>query len=318
MAGLHDDDIPPGSELDATPGFPQHPHRGFETITYVVNGVVDHADTLGASGRYSNGDVQWMTAGHGVCHSEVTAITNATSDNHIDLWQLWLNLPRHSKLCPPHTSMMWAEDVPVLQQGDGVTVKVLASPGSLPANPDSWAHDPQNAVQILHASIPAGATFHLMRAARDSNLTIYVFASPSDDASLTVPDGKQTTTVPLGHAVAYNSGGDSLALRSGCADVEVLVLEGRAIKEPVVAHGPFVMNTQEEIAEAFQSYRTQSWSEWPWSVNAPVHGDAPRFADDGKGVRTERGSNIKVVDCGEVSYMPEMKANGWRTPASRR
>lgn len=318
MAGMHDDHIPAGEELDATPGFPQHPHRGMETITYVLDGVVDHADTEKASGRYSNGDIQWMTAGSGLCHSEVSPVLHMNAPNKMELFQLWLNLPSKRKLCKPHTSMSWREDNPVVE-AHGVALKTIAGPTALPANPDSWAADPANAVQILHAKIAAGSTFNLTRAALDSDITVYVFKG----ATLEVPNGRGTATVSGGSAVAFDRHGEAtIPLRNcGNGELEVLVLEGRPIGEPVVARGPFVMNTNEEILQAFQDYHTGSWSTWPWAVDGPMHGDAPRFADDGQGQREHRGEAIRTVsraiNDGEVSYMPGMKANGWKADRSR-
>jgi len=315
MVGLHDDFIPGGSELDATPGFPQHPHRGFETVTYVLKGIIDHADTLGASGRYSDGDVQWMTAGSGVCHSEISPMIELHKPNRMHVFQLWLNLPAKSKMCPPHTQMLWNEDIPITTATPGVTVKHIAGRGALSPNPDSWANNPLNAVQILHITIAAGSQFQLERASHESNIAVYVFGGEEGVGALTVPDGSGTVDVPVGTAVAFEVGSKAIELANsadGGRPIEVLVLEGMPIAEPVAAHGPFVMNTQQQIREAFESYRSDSWSVWPWDVDGPIHGDSCRFEDDGKGDKSTRGSSIHTIDTGAASYMPEMKRNGWK------
>ncbi|HHX82653.1 MAG TPA: pirin family protein, partial [Pseudomonadaceae bacterium] len=103
---------------DKVPGFPAHPHRGFETITVVRQGLVDHADSLGAAGRYGDGDVQWMTAGKGVQHSEMFPLLKEDSDNPLLLFQVWLNLPARNKLAAPHFAMFWADEIPLLRERD--------------------------------------------------------------------------------------------------------------------------------------------------------------------------------------------------------
>ncbi len=136
------------------PGFPGHPHRGFETITVVRKGLVDHADSLGAAGRYGNGDVQWMTAGKGVQHSEMFPLLKKEEDNPMELFQIWLNLPAKSKMVEPHFKMIWAEEVPKFSEkdknGNATHVEVLVGHfGGYKASaapPDSWASDDLNQV----------------------------------------------------------------------------------------------------------------------------------------------------------------------------
>ncbi|MDR0782070.1 MAG: pirin family protein, partial [Pseudomonadales bacterium] len=103
---------------DTVPGFPSHPHRGFETVTIVQQGLVDHADSLGAAGRYGNGDVQWMTAGRGLQHSEMFPLLNQSAPNPALLFQIWLNLPARNKMAPPHFAMFWSERLPRLTHTD--------------------------------------------------------------------------------------------------------------------------------------------------------------------------------------------------------
>lgn len=137
------------------PGFPVHPHRGFETITIVLQGYVDHSDSFGAAGRYCAGDVQWMTAGGGIQHSEMFPLLNDNADNTLELFQIWLNLPKASKFAQPRYKMFWKEDIPILNfinDGNKTEVKLIAGQygnEALPAPPqDSWASDKNNYIWI--------------------------------------------------------------------------------------------------------------------------------------------------------------------------
>src|SRR5262249_42294889 len=132
------------------PGFPQHPHRGFETVTIVRKGLIDHSDSLGATARFGPGDAQWITAGAGIVHAEMFPLLERERPNPLELFQIWLNLPKKDKLAPPHFSMFWARDIPVViaqdERGRSATVALYA--GSLegktspPPPPHSWAHAP--------------------------------------------------------------------------------------------------------------------------------------------------------------------------------
>jgi quercetin 2,3-dioxygenase len=149
------------------PGFPAHPHRGFETVTIVLDGFVDHSDSHGAAGRYGLGDVQWMTAGSGLQHCEMFPLIKKNEDNPVELFQIWLNLPRKDKFTEPHFKMLWAETIPKVDHVDinGKKTEVKVFAGSLgntkapaPA-PDSWAADPANGVNIWTIKMEAGAKF---------------------------------------------------------------------------------------------------------------------------------------------------------------
>ena len=139
------------------PGFPQHPHRGFETVTIVRRGLVDHSDSLGAAARFGRGDVQWLTAGGGIVHSEMFPLLEKTKPNPLELFQIWLNLPAEDKLVPPHFSMLWGNTIPRHIFGDelGRTTEVMAVAGQLgdkappPPPPHSWASRPDADVARL-------------------------------------------------------------------------------------------------------------------------------------------------------------------------
>lgn len=142
---------------DTVPGFPGHPHRGFETVTLVRKGLIDHADSLGAAARFGGGDVQWVTAGKGIQHSEMFPLLNATEPNPLELFQIWLNLPARNKMVEPHFTMLWNERIPRLQHRDAdgrlttVTVVAGALPGAdapLSPPPESWASQPEADVAI--------------------------------------------------------------------------------------------------------------------------------------------------------------------------
>lgn len=147
------------------PGFPAHPHRGFETITIVTEGVCDHTDNKGNSGRFGGGgDTQWMTAGSGVQHCEMFPLLNNDRRNDLELFQIWLNLPKRSKSCDPNYVMIWRDALGHTSPSDGVNVSIIAgsyqnvNASTLPP-PDSWAYDQQNDVAVWLVNMDAGSSF---------------------------------------------------------------------------------------------------------------------------------------------------------------
>ena len=171
------------------PGFPYHPHRGFETITINKEGVVDHSDSLGAAGRFMDGDVQWMTAGKGIQHSEMFPLIHEGKDNPLEIFQIWLNLPKASKFVEPHFKMLWKEDIPVLNHqddaGKATTVDVIAGQlgevKSLPSTPDSWAADPNNAVGVFTVRMEAGASWTLPATKAEASRTLFFYRGSTVD-----------------------------------------------------------------------------------------------------------------------------------------
>ena len=255
------------------PGFPQHPHRGFETVTVVRRGLLDHADSLGAAARFGGGDVQWLTAGKGILHAEMFPLLKDDAPNPLELFQIWLNLPRKSKLVQPHFSMLWSEAIPRVE-APGVLVTVVAGSlgdaKALPPPPSSWASDPLGDVAIWTLKLAAGAKFTLPAARAGSNRSLYFFRG----SALRVAG----TDVPASRRIELQADAE-VELQNGPAESELLMLQGRPIGEPVVQYGPFVMNTREEIRDTFLEYQRTQFGGWPWESDDPVHGrEQSRFA----------------------------------------
>lgn len=251
---------------DVVPGFPQHPHRGFETVTVVRRGYVDHSDSLGATARYGDGDVQWLTAGGGIQHAEMFPLVDQAGPNALELFQIWLNLPPTSKMVPPYFSMLWGEDIPTLAPARGVGVDVIAGPigDAVPPSPppDSWGSQLGSELGIWLIRLDPGATWDLPLARAGVNRMLHCFAG--DDVQVGVNRiGRLTAARLRPDAVT------SLANRGGPA--ELLLLQGQPIGAPVFQLGPFVMNSPEELRQAVLDYRTTQFGGWPWSTPSPVH-----------------------------------------------
>ncbi len=262
---------------EVVPGFPAHPHRGFETVTVVRRGLLDHSDSLGSAARYGRGDVQWLTAGRGIQHAEMFPLLSSEQANPAELFQIWLNLPAARKMSAPWFSMLWGPTIPkqVLTDAAGRTVTVTRHAGAdgdqVPPQPppDSWAADPANDVAIWTIALDAGASWTLPPARAGTLRSLYFFTG----AGLRV-DGEE---VPANHRIDLTP--DRAApLVAVQGAVEVLLLQGRPIGEPVAKRGPFVMNTEEEIEQAFADYRRTRFGGWPWDREDPVHGREDRFA----------------------------------------
>ena len=274
---------------ETVPGFPGHPHRGFETVTIVRKGLIDHSDSLGATARFGGGDVQWLTAGKGIVHSEMFPLLDATAPNPLELFQIWLNLPARNKMAVPHFTMFWNENIPRLAVGDaeGRSTEVACIAGRLAPNagaplppPDSWASDADADLAIWTVRMAPGAHWTLPASVgQGTRRMLYFFKGAS--VRVAGQDVKNHAAIEL-HA------GADVELVNGDEVAEFLVLQGRPIGEPVAQHGPFVMNTPAEIQGAFADYRRTQFGGWPWPDKAPVHGrESSRFARHGDG-REER------------------------------
>ncbi len=272
------------------PGFPQHPHRGFETITYVRSGLVDHSDSLGATARYGRGDTQWLTAGAGIQHAEMFPLVDDAGPNPLHLFQIWLNLPAADKMVEPHFTMQWADDQPTITSTDpaGRRREITVVTGSFgderaPAPPPgSWAARTEADVAIWHVRLAPGAELVLPRARTDDAARVlYVF----EGERLAVAD----TEVGYDTGVVVDASAD-VELADGGEGSELLVLQGAPIGEPVAQHGPFVMTTRAEVEQAFVDYQRTGFGGWPWSVPDPTHpGDRGRFARRPDGTVEEPG-----------------------------
>lgn len=262
------------------PGFPAHPHRGFETLTVVLQGRLDHADSLGAAARYGDGDAQWMTAGAGIVHSEMFPLLKTNAPNTAELFQIWVNLPPERKLAQPGYSMLWAESIPKVELGKGAKVTVVAGKvggKQAPAPPSqSWAADPKNEVAVWIIDLKPGASVELPAASAGLNRTIYAFEG----------EGLSVAEQPLALRHRARVRPDAaLSLKAGAKGNRVLLMQGRPIGAPVANYGPFVMNTRRELEQAFEAYQATRFGGWAWASEAPTHGPDPaRFAryPDGK------------------------------------
>jgi redox-sensitive bicupin YhaK (pirin superfamily) len=306
---------------ETVPGFPGHPHRGFETVTIVRKGLIDHADSLGAAARFGGGDVQWVTAGRGIVHSEMFPLLDETAANPLELFQIWLNLPARNKMAAPHFTMFWAGDIPRASVADAAgrstevaciagrlvptPAKAEAAAGTPPGEamgaveplappPDSWAAQADADVAIWTLRMAPGARFTLPPATgAGTRRSLYFFKGGA------VSVGGRAVAA---HAAIELRADVPVELVNGPAgdgtDVEpaeFLLLQGRPIGEPVAQYGPFVMNTQAEIAQAMQDYRRTQFGGWPWKDEAPVHGSDPaRFARHPDG-REERPEALDTV-----------------------
>jgi quercetin 2,3-dioxygenase len=264
---------------ETVPGFPRHPHRGFETVTIARSGFIDHSDSLGATARFGTGDGQWMTAGRGIVHSEMFPLVNQTEENPAELFQLWINLPSKSKMAAPHFTMMW--DIPVWTSG-GVRVQLtagrLGETTSQVPPPSSWAADPANDVTIWSATLKSGASWTVPASPIGAPRIVYFFVGKDLRIDNQVIPSRSAVVIPDGQSIALHAG-------DAC---EVLILGGRPIEEPVAAQGPFVMNTREELVQAFADYRATQFGGWPWTSDAPHHARAKRFAIHADGRKEER------------------------------
>jgi redox-sensitive bicupin YhaK (pirin superfamily) len=246
------------------PGFPQHPHRGFETVTIMRRGFIDHSDSLGATARFGPGDVQWLTAGRGIVHCEMFPLLNANGANPLELFQIWLNLPSSGKMVEPHFSMLWEEHIPKhVDNGAEMTVFAgkIDSIQAPPSPPKSWAARADTNVAIVTIKLAPGVRWTLPATQPGTNRTLYFFRGGSIKL-----DGRLLDR----YAAAQLGTHAEVTMENGADESEFLLLQGRPIAEPVAQYGPFVMNTRAEIQQAFTDYQRTGFGGWPWPSDEPV------------------------------------------------
>ena len=258
------------------PGFPSHPHRGFETITIGRQGYIDHSDSLGAKARFGQGDVQWMTAGKGIVHSEMFPLIKTTENNPTELFQIWLNLPAQDKMVDPYFTMLWEDTIRIVDVVDDVglhsSVQVVAgtfqeATGPTPP-PNSWASQVNLTLRFGVFNLKPMQTLHYHRP-RKGPIAYSI-----------------SLKEPISHSMVKDALWDmpskfiqqmNCFIEIGDSPAEILLLQGRPIGEPVAKYGPFVMNTQQELQQAFTDYQRTQFGAGHGLVEI-LHGLEGRFA----------------------------------------
>ena len=243
-------------------GFPWHPHRGIETITYVLAGEVDHGDSLGNKGILRSGDIQWMTAGSGIIHQEMPKGNQA---GQMHGFQLWANLPSHKKMTDPRYQDIPSVEIPEVTEDDGTKVRIITGDFMGRTGPvEGIAANPN----YLDIQVPAGRT-RIFKVETTRHAFAYVFegsgnfrgSSPPLLAPTEYVDSQGTTDAMAAHPAENRTlvlfdRGDEIRVTAGETGIRFLLVSGEPLKEPVAWHGPIVMNTQEELRKAFQEYQT--------------------------------------------------------------
>jgi len=239
---------------DYLPGFPWHPHRGIETITYVLAGTVEHGDSMGNRGSIGAGDIQWMTAGRGIVHQEMPT---GDVDGRMHGFQLWANLPSSLKMTEPRYQEVKAKDVPVAEDDDGTLVRVVCGHYRGTRGP---VHDVAAKPVYLDIAIPAGRR-KTLPVETTSHAFAYVFAGAGKFCNASQPlavptepdrwaDEKPPAEADNRTLVLFDRG-DEVEIQAGDEGIRFLLVSGQPLKEPVAWYGPIVMNTQEELRHAF-------------------------------------------------------------------
>ena len=226
---------------DYLAGFPEHPHRGFETVTYMLDGRMRHRDNHGNEGLLTPGAVQWMTAGRGLIHSEMPE----QESGRMRGFQLWVNLPSRDKMTAPKYQEFAPDNIPVVHPAKGVEVKVIAGvvgdtsgPISQPATDPVYLDIGLQAGEPWQYTLPEG-----------HNAFAYVF-----EGAVTVGDGDDARALET-HEMGVLGGGDRVSVRAGREPARLILVAGRPLREPVMRHGPFVMNTRQELMQAFVDFQ---------------------------------------------------------------
>jgi len=245
-------------------GFPPHPHRGFETVTYAIEGGFEHGDSKGNKGTYGNGDVQWMTAGKGVLHSEMFLISDKPST--FNGFQLWLNLPQRLKMCEPDYLMLWNKDIPVAQLNGNEAVNEKTNTKSTGkawikiiagrVNEISSIVEKSTPVSFFHVKLDPQATFtHSL--GKEYHAFMYVL-----DGTASVGPQSNAKSIAKWQYCFFSNDGDQIEVQNtGNTVLDFLVLHGKPFNEPIAHQGPFVMTTKEELAQAFYDFQMGKFGE---------------------------------------------------------
>lgn len=242
---------------DYLAGFPWHPHRGIETITYVLAGTVDHGDSLGNTGRLGAGDVQWMTAGRGILHQEMP---KGDPQGRMHGFQLWANLPSAMKMTAPRYQDVTSGNIPAVNEDDGTTVRIICGSFWGKTGPvDGVAADPR----YLDVWVPPGKRRRLeVETARHAFAYVFegsgTFRDASEPRSVRDEDGNVVTLSPEqtgNRSLVLFDSGDEVTVQAGEEGIRFLLVSGKPIQEPVAWAGPIVMNTQEQLKQAYSELR---------------------------------------------------------------
>lgn len=236
-------DLPPNQAK----GAPDHPHRGFETVTYVIDGAFEHKDSHGNQGRILAGDVQWMTAGSGVIHSEMPEKEFSKKGGRLHAFQLWVNLPKKDKMANPRYQDILSKEIPKVVSSDGKVKITIIAGESLG---QSAIIDTKIPIMYLHLSMKPGSSF-TQPVPKNYNVFAYV-------AKGEVLFGEDRLSVKKEQAAFFEKDGDKISIHApedSIGPSEILIIGGSPIGDPVVRYGPFVMNTEEEIQQALEDYK---------------------------------------------------------------
>ncbi len=227
---------------DYVQGFPWHPHRGMETITYMLDGDVEHQDSMGNKGVISAGDIQWMTAGSGIIHQEMPR-----GNKKGEMWgfQLWANLPAAQKMMDPRYREIKSQQIPLVKTDDGATIKIVAGKVGAVEGP---VKDVITQPEYLDVSLPSGRLFTHAVKPGHTVFAYVVEGEASFDATQNSPSHG------VGNLVLYETSGDTVSIKTENKSVRFLLISGKPLKEPIAWHGPIVMNTQAEIKTAFAEF----------------------------------------------------------------
>jgi len=257
------DDFRNDHPQDYAAGFPWHPHRGIETITYVLEGQVEHGDSLGNTGNLGAGDVQWMTAGSGIMHQEMP---RGNTEGKMHGFQLWANLPASMKMTAPRYQDINAREIPEIIDDDGTKIRVVIGEFWGKKSPvDGIAADPQ----YLDVSVPPGVR-KMFKVDTSRNAFAYVFAGSGSFRDASKPVGILTEKEVMGEEIfmrdlsgdrtlVYFGNGDEVTVQAGDEGIRFLLISGKPLKEPIAWHGPIVMNTREEISQAVKDLKNRSF-----------------------------------------------------------